>query len=172
MLPGSRCSSYLILSETAASSAEISSSIESIDAQIEQLDNPIARSCDSIQAVNGVIGEFDRSVESQTAAFSEIEKRIGGAADGPGEIPWSALELSTGGREILGSVSFTLGAGMSNRGRVRPSSDSADHLPEKPSVDARIIAEFGVKGGGENTAASHKNGSPFETAEHPHIFAD
>ena len=62
--------------QTAASSAEISSNIESVNGSIARLDTLIAGSSDSIRGITGVIGEFDESVVNQTGAVNQVSSSV------------------------------------------------------------------------------------------------
>ena len=62
--------------ETAASSGEISSSLESMRDQIGRLDRLIARSTGAVSGVNGVISDFDASVEHQAVSIAQLSSAI------------------------------------------------------------------------------------------------
>ena len=96
-----------------------------------------------------ILAAVDSSRESR-AAFTEIEKEIGGVADGLGEISSSVTELGAGGREILSSVSSLSELSQSVQDGSRRIHDDASQI--KGSIDDVSRISTGVVSGMDEIA--------------------
>ena len=96
-----------------------------------------------------ILAAVDSSRESR-AAFTEIEKEIGGVADGLGEISSSVTELGAGGSEILSSVSSLSELSQSVQDGSRRIHDDASQI--KGSIDDVSMISTGVVSGMDEIA--------------------